>query len=53
MKMFRIQLLQFHAQNQEDLKLKNRQLIDADTEIMEMLELSDKYFKADRINMLK
>ena len=46
-----------HAMNEEDLKLnekkKKRQSIEGNTNMTEMLELTDKDFKAVIINMLQ
>lgn len=43
-----------HTKNQEDLKLnEKRQSIDTNSEIIEMLELFDKYFKAVIIKRLQ
>lgn len=42
-----------HPKNQEDLKLnKEKQSKDTNTKIIQMLELSDKHFKADHKNAL-
>ena len=51
--MYRFQLKIMHqSKHQEDLRL-NEKLIDAKTEIIEMLELSEKDFEAAMIKMLQ
>lgn len=43
-----------HIKDLEDLKLnETRQQTDANTKMAEMLELSNKYFKAAKVNMLQ
>lgn len=50
--MYRFQLkITYQSKHQEDLNL-NEKLIDAKTEMIEMLELSDKDFEASLIKML-
>ena len=51
--MYRFQLkITYQPKHQEDLKL-NEKLIDAKTEMREILELSDKDFEAALIKMLQ
>lgn len=53
MNTYRFQLKIMHqSKHQEDLRL-NEKLIDAKTEIIEMLELSEKDFEAAMIKMLQ
>ena len=53
MNMYRFQLkITYQSKHWEDLKL-NEKLIDAKTEMIEMLELSDKDFEAAMIKMLQ